>query len=97
MLLGIETLERRRFNAQAIFVAKDLKNEIGSPAILAELNLYAPERNLRRRQLLNLESRYSRYGQYDAIRFMSTRFNEVAELFDFNEPINTFLRRLRCR
>lgn len=40
MLLGIETLEKRRFNAQVVFVAKVLTNEIDSPAILSDLSVY---------------------------------------------------------
>lgn len=44
-LLEINTLEQRRFNAQAVFVAKILKGEIDSPLILEQINMYAPERD----------------------------------------------------
>lgn len=83
MLLGIDTLEKRRHSMQAEFISKVLNSEIDAPAILAELQLYVPERPLRRRNFLHLPSRNSRYGQHDALRFMALRYNETAEHYDF--------------
>lgn len=68
---------------QAEFISKVLNSEIDAPAILAELQLYVPERPLRRRNFLHLPSRNSRYGQHDALRFMALRYNETAEHYDF--------------
>lgn len=67
-LLGINTLEHRRSIAQAIFAAKILVGEIDSPGILADLQIYAPERPLRSRNFLHLPARVANYGQYDPIR-----------------------------
>lgn len=89
-LLGLVTLERRRFNAQAIFVAKILKGEIDSPPILQEINLYAPERRLRQRDFLQLGARNAQYGQYDPVRYMCSSFNAVFDLFDFNVSCDSF-------
>lgn len=97
MLLGIETLEKRRSDMQAVFVAKVLTSEVDAPAILADINVYVPERPLRRRNFLHLASRNSRYGQHDPIRFMASRFNDVSELFDFEASAATFQRRLSNR
>lgn len=94
MLLGIDTLEQRRSNMQAVFIAKVLNNEIDAPSILAELNIYVPERPLRQRNFLHLATRNSRYGQHDPIRIMSSRFNEAFEQFDFDVSAATFQRRL---
>lgn len=91
-LLGLDTLADRRRVIQAVFVAKILICDVDSPALLAEINLYAPERHLRRRNLLQLGSRNSRYGQHDPVRFMSATFNDVAHLFDFNLPLSTLKR-----
>lgn len=96
-LLGMQTLEQRRFDAQAVFIAKLLTGEIDSPRILQQLNLYAPERSLRRRDLLSLPQRNVSYGQHDPIRFMSASFNVVADLFDFNVSVNSFKQLLRRR
>lgn len=82
---------------QAMFVAKVLTNEIDAPAILAELNIYVPERSLRPRDFLQLGIRNSRYGQHDPIRFMMSRFNEVYDHFDFNATAAAFRRRLDNR
>lgn len=95
MLIGIETLEKRRSDMQAVFVAKILSNEVDAPAILADIAVYVPERSLRRRNLLYLAPRNSRYGQHDPIRFMASRFNEVSHHFDFHVPAHDLLRHLR--
>ena len=96
-LLGMKTLEQRRFDAQAVFVAKTLTGETDAPKILFLLNLYAPERSIRPRNLLHLAQRNAVYGQHDPIRFMSASFNIVASVFDFNITIATFKQRLLRR
>lgn len=93
-LLGIDTLERRRSIAQAMFAAKVLVGEIDSPEIVAEFQLYAPERPLRSRNFLNLPARVANYGQHDPVRFISMRFNEYYYLFDFNVTTETFRQRI---
>lgn len=92
-LLGIETLKNRRQVAQAMFVVKILRNDIDSPSLLARMNIYAPERLLRRRNFLQFEPRNTLYGQHDPVRFMSATFDEVFHLFDFNVPVSTLQRR----
>lgn len=96
-LLGLDTLERRRSIAQAVFVAKMLKGEIDAPAILQEIHVYAPERRLRQRDFLYLVPRRVEYAQHDPIRFMCCTFNEVFDLFDFNITTRTFQQRLSLR
>ena len=94
-LLGIQTLESRRRSSQAIFVAKVLTGRTDAPNILSQLNVYAPERRIRQREFLNLETRNTDYGYHEPIRFMSSVFNECFYLFDFNVSIETFRVRLR--
>ena len=69
--------------------------EIDSPAILADLNLYAPERVMRQRALLQLAARNSGYGLHEPIRAMFDIFNQCFNLFDFNLSASSFNRRLR--
>ena len=94
-LLGIQTLEGRRRSSQAIFVAKVLTGRTDAPNILSQLNVYAPERRIRQREFLQLETRNTDYGYREPIRFMSSVFNECFYLFDFNVSIETFRVRLR--
>lgn len=94
-LLGLSTLENRRSVAQAVFIAKILLGESDSSALLSQLHIYAPERILRERNFLMLEQRNSLYGEHDPIRFMTTKFNEVYAVFDFNVSSTTFKNRLR--
>ena len=93
-LLGIQSLESRRRSSQAIFVAKVLTGRTDAPNILSQLNVYAPERRIRQREL-NLETRNTDYGYREPIRFMSSVLNECFYLFDFNVSIETFRVRLR--
>ncbi|XP_058811040.1 uncharacterized protein LOC131675929 [Topomyia yanbarensis] len=93
-LLDIESLEVRRITSQGLFAAKLLTGDIDSSALLTRLNLYAPERQLRRRNFLFLESRNTQYGQHDPLRFVCSRFNELADFFDFNVSTNVFRQRV---
>lgn len=93
-LLGIDTLEHRRSIAQAVFVAKVLVGEIDSPGILADLQLYAPERPLRTRNILYLPARATNYALHDPVRYMSSRFNEYYVVFDFNCSTLSFRHRI---
>lgn len=93
-LLGLQTLEKRRSIAQAVFIAKILTGETDAPNLLGQMNIYAPERLLRQRNILLLEPRNTLYGLHDSIRFMSARFNEVSRLFDFCSNAAAFKRRL---
>ena len=96
-LLGLNTLEHRRFVAQAVFVGKILKGDTDSEQILTQLDFYAPERTLRQRDFLSLDSRRTEYGRHEPIRFMATSFNEVYHLYDFNFSNAAFQRKLLNR
>lgn len=96
-LLGIDTLASRRFAQQAGFAAKILLGEIDSPEILSRLNIYAPERTLRQRNFLTTEGSNTVYGQHSPISAVTTAFNEVFDLFDFNLSAQAFQRKVQQR
>lgn len=96
-LLGLQTLEERRYISQAVFAGKLLLGDIDCAEVLGHLNIYAPERSLRQRGFLQLEQRHAEYGLHDPIRFMSSRFNQVFHIFDFNHSGAAFQRRLQAR
>ena len=93
-LLSMQPLQLRREVAQAVFVAKILTAEIDCPSLLAQLNIYAPERPLRQRNFMYLEPRNRLFGSHEPIRAICQRFNEVYEFFDFNTPTSAFRHRL---
>lgn len=80
--------------SQAVFGAKILRAEIDSSELLARMRIYAPERVLRSRQLIQTARRNTRYGSNDPINFICRRFQEAYSLFDFNLSICSFRQRL---
>ena len=96
-LLSIEPLELRRITAQASFIGKLLTGDIDCSALLAQLGLYVPERQLRQRQFLYLEPRNRDYGLNEPVRLASMRFNENFEYFDYNVTNYVFRNRLLDR
>lgn len=93
-LLHIDTLTRRRSIDLAVFGAKILLGEIDCPSLLARLQLYAPERYLRSRRVLQQDHRRTLYGTNDPISSISRRLQESFHLFDFNEDSKMFRRKL---
>ena len=88
MVLGLQTLEHRRQALQATFVAKLMSGNIDSPCYLLEkLNLYAPERPLRSRELLI--PTFPRFAHsYNApLNQMIKSFTKYQRLFDYNISI----------
>ena len=88
MLLGLQTLEHRRQALQATFVAKLISSDIDSPYLLQKLNLYAPERPLRTRELLISMFSRSVHSYNAPINQMIQSFNKYQRLFYFNIVIN---------
>lgn len=93
-LLGLDTLERRRRRAQAVFAAKVITGEIDSPELLNQLSFYVPERAMRQRNFLHLAPRNRLYGMKEPLRAIADAFNSVYSLFDFNMPLTNFISRL---
>ena len=62
LLFGLQTLEHRFKVNQCVFVANILKNELDVPYLLEKINIYAPSRPLRSRNLLVGENRRTLYG-----------------------------------
>lgn len=87
----------RRTVAQAMFAGKLLTGDIDCPTLLAQLNMYAPERPLRQREFLFLEPRGRNYTQNEPIRAISRQFNYFYCEFDFNVSANVFRHRLLDR
>ena len=93
-LLGLDSLADRRKVSSAVFIAKILLAEYDVPDLLASINLYAPARSLRPRSLLYETPHSTNYAAYSSLNAMIRYFNEVADLFDFDNSSARFRRRL---
>jgi len=82
-VLNLEPLTTRRCFASALFVADVLEARIDSPFIISRLNIYAPIRQLRARDLLIPDFHRSNYSVHESINFMISNFNNFCDIFDF--------------
>ena len=80
--LGLQTLEHRRQALQATFVAKVISGDIDSPYLLEKLNLYAPERPLRIRELVRPTFSGSAHSYNAPINQMIHSLNTYQRFFD---------------
>lgn len=94
-LLGLETLEQRRKNAKAVFVAKLLNAELDAPNLLALIDINIPGYALRNTEFLRLPRWRQDYDGNEPVRAVMRNFNDVYNLFDFNENSVQFRSRLR--
>lgn len=90
-LIGLDTLEKRRSIALAMFVADVLQGRISSSFILQKLSLIVPSRALRpRRELLAIECHRTNYGKYEPVTNMIKVFNSNIVNFDFHNSRTEF-------
>ena len=94
LLLGLDTLQRRRSIQQAILIGKLLNGEIDSPWLLSLLDLRAPQRTLRIDSSLVPRFHRTSYGYNEPVAACIRAFSLVEDLFLFNEPIHRFKNRL---
>ena len=64
-----------------MFVSKWLNNELDGPSLLEKLNIYAPARTFRSRNLLYTVPRRTLYRSIDPLLSMTRQFNDW---IDFN-------------
>lgn len=83
-LLGILTLNVRRFAHDVLFIRDVLCYRINSPALLSQVPIYAPERRLRIRNVLFQPSHRTNYGRNEPISRALMSFNEVSRDVDFH-------------
>jgi hypothetical protein len=83
MLINIQTLKERREYASVSFVNDIVSQRIDSPAILSKLNIYAPIRRLRNRNLFVINHHRTNYAQNGPINRMMASYNQHCETIDF--------------
>lgn len=94
-LLGIESLETRRRNADALFVFDLILGHIDAPNLLDKIDLNVPSRDLRGRKLLRTRRHRTTYGLSEPISRISSISNSVGHVFDFNLSRTTIRNRLK--
>lgn len=95
-LLSLQRLDHRRDIASAMFVCDTLNGRIDCAGLLAQFNLYAPQRCLRPRDgLISIDAVSTNYGLSQPVIKMSKIFNVIYCVFDFNKSRNSFKNDLR--
>ena len=94
LLLGLDTLDRRRKVQQATIIAKLLNNDIDSTTLLSKLNFRASQRTLRSSNLLNANFHRTNFGYNEPVTACVRMFTSVEEFFDFGETTRKFVQKL---
>lgn len=95
MLINLEMLDARRNNLQRLFVFDLIMGNIDCPALLEDVQFYAPLRQLRERDLLQIRRHRTSYGFNNPLSRCFRLFNCVSALFDFNVSKYVFKNRLK--
>ena len=86
----LQTLEHRQKVNQSMFVSQLINNELDEPSLLEKLNIYAPARTLRSRNLLYTVPRRTLYRSNDPLLSMVRQFNNCINHFDFNPSTDSY-------
>ena len=94
LLLGLDTLQRRRRIQQALLIAKLINGEIDAPELLAQICFRIPSRALRNTNLLQHRFHRTAFGYNEPISSCIRTFTVVEDLFEFDEPSSRFASRI---
>nr|XP_049467123.1 uncharacterized protein LOC125908418 [Anopheles coluzzii] len=84
LLFGLDTLARRRDNAQCTFLSKLIVGEIDSPELLARVNINVPPRVFRNYRLIRTDLTRRAYSENDPMTAMARKFNQRYISFDWH-------------
>ena len=92
LLIGLKPLSSRITYYSVIFARDVLTNHIECPPLLALFGINAPSRALRPRSnfFLHISRHATNYGQNEPITNACVKFNQYANVFDFNQSRNSF-------
>ena len=96
-ILQIEPLSERRKNSSLLFMFDILSGRVDSSYILSQLNFRVPARQLRNshNSFLRIRNGRTNYSSFDPISTMSTFFNEIYYIVDFNQSQSSFRYNIR--
>jgi len=95
LLLGEESLEKRREKAKTIFMAKLIKGEIDAPRLLSKVNIHVPRSSPRSSSLLYVDRHNTNYAANEPISAMARSFNSFYAGVDFHTSMSTISEGLR--
>ena len=90
LLFGLDTLARRRNNAQCTFMFKLIVGEIDSPELLARVHINVSPRMIRNYRLITTNLARRSYSENYSMTAMAGKFNQPYMLFDRHIPTNFF-------
>lgn len=83
-LIGLETLSSRRKATSVMFIRDIINYHINSPELVFLINIYAPQRSLRVRNLLFDRRHRTNYGSNEPITRCICTYNELCNEIDFS-------------
>lgn len=89
-MLGIESLESRRVNADKIFMFKLFNNAVDCPHLLSLFSLNVPTYDTRSTVLIHVPFNRTNYGQHSATTRLSKHLNDCSEVDIFNMSLSRF-------
>jgi len=94
-VLKIDSLQKRRKIAAAMFVGDCLSGRISCSNLLSAFNFYVPNRSLRNRDFLSIPFHRTEYGRNEPITSMARVFNDYYHYYDFTISRQCFRDALR--
>lgn len=94
-LIDLQTLRSRRVEMQCLFIFDVLQGNIDSPALLEQVPLNIPPRQLRNYPFLAIPYHRTNYGQNNPFDACLRVFNVKSNVFDFNLSKNVFRGRIK--
>ena len=86
IVFGLDTLARRRDNAQCTFMSTLIVGEIDSPELLARVNINVPPNVYCNYRLIRTDLIRRAYSENDPMTAMARKFNQRYTLFDWHQP-----------
>lgn len=89
-MLGMESLELRRVNADKIFMFKLFNNAVDCPSLLGLFSLNVPSYGTRSTELIHVPFNRTNYGQHSATTRLCKYLNDCSRVDIFNTKLSHF-------
>lgn len=96
-LIGLDLLSERRDVSKALFISDLLQSRIDCPALLSQLNLNIPFRQLRSTPFIFIRGARTNYAHNEPFTSMCRTFNRCSNVFDFHLSRGILRKRFRTK
>lgn len=96
LLLSLESLERRRFNASVFFLFDLVTVTLNAPCLLQLVPFNAPLRRTRSVELFRQAAHRTNYGRFEPMNNMIINFSVINFIFDFNMSRDVFRKKIKA-